>query len=48
MFDGTKANANMLIQRGVMEENDKQLELIKFFEKLTQQTILKEKRWWSK
>ncbi len=29
--EGTKAHADGVIQRGVMEENEKQLELIKFF-----------------
>ena len=42
--DGTKAHADGIIQRGVMEENSKQLELIKFFEELTSQSIPKESR----
>ena len=42
--EGTKSVADGIIQRGVMEENSKQIELIKFFEKLTNQTIPKERR----
>lgn len=42
--EGTKSHADGIIQRGVMEENDKQLELISFFEKLTKQKILTERR----
>ena len=42
--EGTKAHAEGVIQRGVMEENSKQLELIKFFEELTSQKIPKERR----
>ncbi len=42
--EGTKSHADGIIQRGVMEENSKQLELIKFFEELTSQTIPKERR----
>jgi len=40
----TKAHADGIIQRGVMEENENQLKLIKFFEELTLQTIPKESR----
>lgn len=42
--EGTTAHAEGVIQRGVMEENDNQLKLIKFFEELTSQTIPKEHR----
>ena len=42
--EGTISHAEGIIQRGVMEENTKQLELIKFFEELTSQTIPKERR----
>ena len=42
--DGTVSHAEGIIQRGVMEENSKQLELIKFFEELINQKILKERR----
>lgn len=42
--NGTKAKVDSIIQRDVMEENEKQLELIKFIEKLTNQKVLKEKR----
>lgn len=42
--NGTKAYANGIIQRGVMEENEKQLEFLKFLEELTKQKIPKEKR----
>lgn len=42
--EGTKSHADGIIQRGVMEENSKQLELIKFFEELTSHTIPKERR----
>jgi len=43
-IEGTKSHAEGVIQRGVMEENLKQLELIKFFEELTSQKIPKEHR----
>ncbi|XOB60641.1 M20 family metallopeptidase [Campylobacterota bacterium DY0563] len=43
-IEGTKSHADGIIQRGVMEENDKQLKLISFFEELTQQSISREKR----
>lgn len=42
--EGTKSHADGIIQRGVMEENKKQLELIKFFEELTSQSIPRERR----
>lgn len=42
--EGTKSHADGIIQRGVMEENQKQLDLIKFIEELTNQTIPTEKR----
>ena len=42
--EGTKSHADGIIQRGVMEENEKQLELIKFFEELTSQSIPRERR----
>ncbi len=42
--EGTKAHADGVIQRGVMEENEKQLELIKFFEELTSLKIPRERR----
>jgi len=42
--EGTKAHADGIIQRGVMEENEEQLELIKFFEELTNQKIPTEHR----
>ncbi len=42
--DGTKSNLNGLIQRDVMEENVKQLELIKKLERITNMTIPTEKR----
>ncbi len=41
---GTLSSAQGIIQRDVMEENEKQLELIKFFEKLLNQKIFTEKR----
>ncbi len=41
---GTISYIDGTIQRGVMEENNKQLELIKFFEELTLQKIPKEHR----
>jgi glutamate carboxypeptidase len=41
---GTKSTLNGLIQRDVMEENDKQLEFVKKLEKITQTTIPLEKR----
>ncbi len=41
---GTNSYAEGIVQREVMEENDKQLELIKFFEKLTSEKIPKEHR----
>lgn len=41
---GTKAVADGVIQRGVMEENEKQLQLVKFFEILTQSKIPLESR----
>ncbi len=42
--EGTKSNLNGLIQRDVMEENVKQLELIKKLERITNMTIPTEKR----
>jgi len=42
--DGTSSTAQLLIQRDVMEENTKQLKLIKLFEKLTCTEILTETR----
>ncbi|PLY06653.1 MAG: peptidase M20 [Arcobacter sp.] len=42
--EGTKSHAEGIIQRGVMEENENQLKLIKFFEELTSQSIPKERR----
>ncbi len=42
--DGSKSHLNGIIQRGVMQENNKQLELISFFEKLTLENIPTEKR----
>lgn len=41
---GTKSHAEGIIQRDVMEENQKQLDLIKFFEELTSEKIPKEHR----
>jgi len=42
--DGTKATAQCIIQRDVMQENEKQYELIKLFETLTGKKIKTEKR----
>lgn len=42
--EGTKSIADGVIQRGVMEQNDKQLQLVKFFETLTQNKIPLESR----
>lgn len=42
--EGTKSHADGIIQRGVMEENEKQLELIKLFESLIEQSIPTERR----
>lgn len=42
--DGTKSTADCVIQRDVMEENEKQHKLIKLFENLTCKTIKTEKR----
>lgn len=41
---GTRTYADGLVQRDVMEENEKQLELIAFFEKLLNEKIPKERR----
>ncbi|MCP4970775.1 MAG: M20 family metallopeptidase [Arcobacter sp.] len=41
---GTKSHADGIIQRGVMEENDEQIKLIKFFENLISENIPKEHR----
>jgi glutamate carboxypeptidase len=41
---GTKSHAEGIIQRDVMEENQKQLDLIKFFEELILEKIPKEHR----
>lgn len=42
--EGTKSYAEGIIQRGVMEENSRQLDLIEFFEKLLGYKIPKESR----
>lgn len=42
--EGTKSHADGIIQRGVMEENQRQLDLIKSFEELLNITIPTEKR----
>lgn len=41
---GTKSHADGIIQRGVMQENERQHQLIAFFEKLTKQIIPTEHR----
>lgn len=42
--EGTKSHADGIVQRGVMEENEKQLELIKYFESLLDISIPTEHR----
>lgn len=42
--EGTISHAEGIIQRGVMEQNQNQLDLIKFFEELTSQKIQTERR----